>query len=182
MIRLSSLLLAFVLTLAGCGSAPPAPADRFYRLNAAPLAGKGLAGLVVNPLRADSLYAERYVAYSEDSGARQLRQYHYHLWLYPPGQLVQDYLITSLGAASSGDRQAAQVDGRVLRFDRLLNGKESRAVVAVELQLTRAGKVVLNKTYRAEQVAADSSMAAYVLATEQALAAIAADFARDAGN
>lgn len=179
MIRLTSLVLA-VLLLAGCAAAPPAPVDRFYRLNATPVTGKG-SGVVVNPLRADSLYAERYLAYSEDSGARQLRQYHYHLWLYPPGQLVQDFLVGSLGAASNGDRQAAQVDGRVLRFDRVVNGKDSRAVVAVELQLTRAGKVVLNKTYRAEQAATDSSIGAHVLATEQALAGIAAEFARDAG-
>ncbi len=98
--RLHVTLLSFCLLLAACGSVPPAPVDRFYRLQPVSVssASKVLPGAVaVQTFRADSLYAERPIIHAEETSLRQLRQYHYHLWLYPPAQMVQGHFVSSLG-------------------------------------------------------------------------------------
>lgn len=189
MIRSVLTLLVLCLSLIGCGSVPPTPVDRFYRLQ--PVALSALvpskafpAGLAIQPFRADSLYAERPLVYSEDANSRQLRQYHYHLWLYAPAQLVQDHLLASFGKAAdrSGKETGPRLEGRILRFDRVLAGKNSTAIVMLELRLRNGAKVLLNKTYQAEQAAADDSVGAHVVAIEQALAAIYRQFLQDAGS
>jgi len=177
MIRSLMLSLAFCLSLTACGNTPPAPVDRFYRLQPVSLTPPAKP-IAVQPLRADSLYAERPLVYSDDNGMRQLRQYHYHLWLYAPAQLVQDHLTASLGAAANA--AGRRLEGRILRFDRIVVGKESRAVVALELSLNEAGKPLFSKTYTAERQAADASVTAHVVAVEQALAAIYGQFLQDA--
>ena len=184
MIRTLFALAAFVLTLAGCGSVPPAPVDRFYRLQPVvlDLPAKALAGgVALQPFRADSLYAERPLVYGDEANPRQLRQYHYHLWFYAPAQLVQDHLAASLGKLvdPAGKENASRLEGRILRFDRMLAGKSSKAVVALELRLMKGNKLILGKTYTAERMAADESVAAHVVAVEEALAAIYAEFLKD---
>ena len=187
--RLNALLLTLCLLLAACGSVPPAPIDHFYRLQATPVSAttKALPGAIaVTPFRADSLYAERPMIYTEEASLRQLRQYHYHLWLYPPAQMVQRHLTVSLGNALdlSGDSTAASVlEGRVVGFERVLSGSAgkpaSKAVVALELNLASNGKTRLSKTYQAEQLAADDSLGAFAVAMEQALAKVYAEFLVD---
>jgi len=182
MIRLHATLLSFCLLFAACGSVPPAPGDRYYRLQPVSVssAGKALPGAVaVQTFRADSLYAERPIIHAEESSLRQLRQYHYHLWLYPPAQMVQGHFVSSLGGAldlSGGSNAPFVVDGRVLGFERVLSGKNSKAVVELELRLLAGGKTLLNRTYQAEQVAKDDSLDAFAVAMEQALAKIYAEF------
>ena len=187
--RLTALLLMLCLLLTACGSVPPAPIDHFYRLQATPVSATtkaSLGAITVSPFRADSLYAERPMIYTEEASLRQLRQYHYHLWLYPPAQMVQRHLAASLGNALdlSGDSIAANVlEGRVVGFERVLSGSAgnpaSKAVVALELNLTSNGKTRLRKTYQAEQPATDDSLDAFALAMEQALAKIYAEFLAD---
>ncbi|WP_301101774.1 ABC-type transport auxiliary lipoprotein family protein [Propionivibrio sp.] len=187
--RLHAILLSLSLLLSACGNVPPAPIDRFYRLQPVSLSSsaKALPGAVaVQPFRADSLYAERPIVYSEATSLRQLRQYYYHLWLYPPAQMVREHLLASLGNAvdlSGGNTAANVLDGRILNFERVLSGKNSKAVavavVALELSLYAAGKPLLNKTYQAEQAAADDSLDAFVVAMEQALSRIYAEFLAD---
>jgi ABC-type uncharacterized transport system auxiliary subunit len=136
----------------------------------------------VQPFRADSLYAERPIIYAEEASLRQLRQYHYHLWLYPPEQMVQGHFVSSLGGAldlSGGSNAPYVVDGRILSFERVMSGKNSKAVVALELRLLTGGKTLLNRTYQAEQAAADDSLDAFAMAMEQALAKIYAEFLAD---
>ena len=187
MIRILFALAAIVLTLAGCGSVPPAPVERFYRLQPVllDLPAKALnGGIPLQPFRADSLYAERPLVYGDEASSRQLRQYHYHLWLYAPAQLVQDHLAASLGKLvdAAGKDNAPRLEGRILRFDRMLVGKSSKAVVALELRLVKGNKLILGKTYAAERMAADESVAAHVAAVEQALAAIYVEFLKDAAG
>jgi len=183
--RLSAWLIVLSLLLGGCGSLPPVPTDRFYRLQ--PLgvshAAKVLSGVVdVQDFRADSLYAERPIIYSEEGNLRLLRQYHYHLWLYPPAQMVRSHFVASLGGALdlSGGRAAPNVlNGRVANFERVVSGKNSKAVVALELHLLAGGKLLLYKTYKAEQLASDDSLTAFAEAMELALAKIYYGFLAD---
>ena len=183
--RMPLLFIGLCLLLAGCGSIPPTPTDSFYRLQPVPLstAGKAFSGdIAVQPLRADSLYSERPIVYSEASSLRQLRQYHYHLWLYPPAQQVQRHLAASLGSApelASGGHSANVLEGRIVSFERVVSGKNSKAAVSLELRLLADGKPRVNKTYVAEQSASDDSLGAFAVAMEQALGRIYADFLAD---
>ena len=183
--RLHATLLSFCLLLAACGSVPPAPSDRFYRLQPVGISSVSKvlpAAVGVQTFRADSLYAERPIIHAEESSLRQLRQYHYHLWLYPPAQMVQEHFVSSLGSAldlSGGSNAPYVIDGRIIGFERLMSGKNSKAVVALELRLLAGGKTRLNRTYQAEQAAADDSLDAFAVAMEQALAKIYAEFLAD---
>jgi len=185
MTRLKALLLALCLVLTACANVPPTPVDHFYRLQASPVSAlvKATIGpIAVLPFRADSLYAERPIVYAEEASLRQLRQYHYHLWLYPPAQTVQRHFLASLGNALDlrAEGNAANVlEGRVLGFERLVSGKTSKAVVALELTLTNAGQPRLSKTYQAEQSATDDSLGAFAVAMEQALAKTYTEFLSD---
>ena len=175
MIRICVTLLVLCGVLTACGSVPPAPVDRYYRLQPTPVASpaKALPGpITIDTLRADSLYAERAVVFSEERNPRELRQYYYHLWVYVPAQIVQDHLTASLGSAlelTSASNASWHLQGRVVHFERMLSGRNSKAVAALELNLLTQGKTVLAKTYRAEQSAADDSFHAFVAAMEQVL-------------
>lgn len=185
MIVKSARTLVLCLGLAACGSAPPTPTDRFYRLQAATIgaAAKPLPGpLAVQPLRAESLYAERPIVFSEESDPRQLRQYHYHLWVYAPPQLLHEHMRASLGkalAVTADDTAPYTLDGRIVRLERVTSDKNGKAVAMLELRLSSAGKTLLAKTYQAEQIAADGSMTVFVAALEQALGRIYVEFIRD---
>ena len=166
--RLIALLSTFgmLVLITACGSVPPAPVDRFYRLQPVKISSVHAAAsgaIAVNTFSADSLYAERPIIYSDEASQRQLRQYHYHLWLYPPAQLVRENFLASLGGALNlaGDGQASNViEGRIVSFERVLSGRNSSAVVALELSLKTDGKTRLHKTYRAEQRASDDGAGA----------------------
>ena len=186
MIRTCATLVALCGVLAACGSVPPAPVDHYYRLQPSPVASsaKTLPGpIAIEALRADSLYAERPIVFSEEANPRQLRQYHYHLWIYVPAQVVQDHLVASLGGAldlvAATDRAPWHLEGRIVRFERMLAGKQSKAVAALELNLVTQGRTVLAKTYRADQIVENDSFSAFAAAMEQALARIYGDFLRD---
>ncbi len=186
--RMTLFFFGLCLLLAGCGSIPPTPTDNFYRLQPVPLPATRTAfsgGITVQPLRADSLYSERPIVYSEASSLRQLRQYHYHLWLYPPAQLVQGHLAASLGNAPglAGSKLLANViEGRIVSFERVVSGKNSKAVASLELHLLVDGKSKVNKTYLAEQSASDDSLGAFAMAMEQALGRIYTEFLADAAH
>jgi ABC-type uncharacterized transport system auxiliary subunit len=174
MIRQGLLLLALGLLLGGCGSAPPAPVDRFYRLQASvlPAAASLPATLEVRNVRGDSLYAERPIVFSDASDARQLRQYHYHLWLYPPAQLVRDHFRASLAGAAapaSVGKPALHLDIRIVGFERVLNGKAGAAQAVLEVSVFSGERLLLGKRYSSTQIATDESFSAFSAAMELAL-------------
>jgi len=176
------ILLALLLPglLVACGSAPPAPVDRFYRLQAEPLAGATLpaAGLRVGEVHADSLYAERPIVFVRADDPRQLRQYHYHLWLYPPAQTVRDHLRASLGEAAPGSAPLA-VEARIVAFDRIVDDKHGSARAALHVTVSGAAGTLLDATYRAEAAASADSFSAFGAAMEAALRQIYAELLRD---
>lgn len=175
-----SLLLS--LALAGCGSVPPAPVDHFYRLQApTPSTTTAVANIEVRRVQADSLYAERPIVYSEAGNQRQLKQYHYHLWLYPPAQMVRDDLRAQLPKANIGSKTALVVDARIVAFDRIVSGTGSTAQAALEVTVSSSeGKpVLIGKRYQAELASSDNSITAFVVAMEGALAKIYVELQRD---
>jgi ABC-type uncharacterized transport system auxiliary subunit len=182
MIRPALFLLVAQLLLSGCGTAPPVPSDRFYRLSTVQIPPPGgtarIETLAIHALRAESLYAERAMVFTDERNPRQLRQYHYHLWLYPPSQLVHDHLAASLSEAISitpaGQAKLA-LQGRILRFDRILGAERDHAAVTLELQLLEDGRPVFGKIYEAVEPTADDSFPGFVEAMERALSSIYAD-------
>lgn len=173
-----------LLLLTACSSVPPAPADRFYRLQ--PASGfktKTLPGAVaVRNFRADSVYAERPILYVDAARPRELRQYHYHLWLYPPAQTVQNHLTASLGSVldfAKSDNAPYALEGSVLGFERVISGGGSKAVVALALRLKSGETTLLDKSCQAEQEATDDSLGAFVVAMEQALGKVYVEFLAD---
>lgn len=189
MIKRALISVLLASAIAACGNAPPAPVDRFYRLQATPLAAATTlpVRIEVRQISADSLYAERAIVFSERSDPRQLRQYHYHLWLYPPAQLVRDHLRASLDGgrtASTGGPAPLAFDARIVAFERVVDGaagSAGAARAALEVSLSAGGTPLLNKRYEAEYAAGDGSMSAFSAAMEQALGKIYAEVARDAG-
>lgn len=182
------------LALAACQTAP-APEDNFYRLLPVTVAPElpqpvRQGGMAVEVLRADSLYSERAVVYADADHPRLLKQYHYHLWLYPPGQLVQEQLVASLrrsnpgAAVVQGERAAPArytVTGRVLRFERVVAPEGATAVVELELALESgdAAAPLLRRTYSAEAAAPRATVGGFGEAMEQALERIYSAFAAD---
>lgn len=176
---LAALALAPLLLLAACGSAPPAPADRFYRLQAESAAA-ALPPIEVRNVRADSLYAERPIVFSPADDPRQLRQYHYNLWLYPPAQTVKEHMLASVGNAPA--RSGLVLDARIAAFERMLDGGNSRAVVALDVTISGEKGIVLQKRYRREQAASDDSFSAFTVAMEKALQGIYGELRQDIGS
>lgn len=171
-VRLRIALPAIFLTaalLAACGSAPPAPSDRFYRLQvSAPPLAKTVG---VRSVRADSLYAERPIVFTHADDSRQLRQYHYHLWLYPPARMVQDHLQAALGGTAVRDA-VRFIDVRITHFERVLDDRHGRALAGLEVAFSDARGMQDVRHYRAEVAAADGSWPAFAAAMETALGEI----------
>lgn len=192
---LRSLVFALCLAsgLLACQSVPPVPEWQYYRLYLPPAAATPsswrLSGEVrVLPLRAEGVYSERALIFSAD-GKRQLQQYHYQYWLYPPAQLIQDYLAAQwrqngLAAAVLATERSStagwQISGRILRFERALPSQTAR--VELELWLEKNGQQRQRRTYSAEEPLRGSSIAAYVAATETALQRIADEFTRQTAS
>ncbi len=161
--------LAGLTLLAACGNVPPAPSDHFYRLQPGAVAAPPAPLPAVGTLRADSLYAERPIIYTDAAEPRLLRQYHYHLWLYPPAALIGEHLAASLGSVQD-DKAARRIEGRVLAFERRLDSPGSRAFVRLELRRVEAGRPGPARVFQAERAATDHSLPAFIAAMEGALA------------
>ncbi len=192
MIKLSVCFVTLVLM--GCQSAPPVPADKYYRLEAAP--GEASARTILNetlfiaPLRADGLYAERAMLYAPANQPRELQQYHYQHWIEPPRLLLQEHMRASFELMAiaphvtdiaSGSGAGYLLNARILRLEKITDGSNTRAVVSLHFALQRMKplEVILEHSYSAEMVVSDDTQHAYVLACEAGLKKIYANFAGD---
>lgn len=184
--------LLFAALLAGCQSQPPAPTDKYYRLRSpsasAALARPVLPGmLVVRPLRAEGPLAERPMVFLHADKPLLLEQYHYQHWEAPPAVLIQEYLRQDLAArhvfGNVGERMDGDyvLEGRILRFEKVITPQGSRAVAEIRLTLNRRHPFVnmLEHTYSADVVLADDSPHAFAQGMEVAMKRVADDFARD---
>lgn len=179
--------LGAVLFLGAC-SQPPVPKDSFYRLEAdlpqRQFAEPPLPGVVeISRFSADGVINERALAYTDPDG--KLQQYSYHYWVESPTQLVQDALVRAFresGAAVRAVTPAMRLrphylmQGKLHRFEQVMQGESARAVVELEVSLTQArdGALILLETYRVERPARDDSVRAAVNALRAAVADLTA--------
>jgi ABC-type uncharacterized transport system auxiliary subunit len=195
--RIGRLLIgaALSLTLASCASGP-APIDHYYEIDAgvpgAPLAKKLEGNLQIDRFRTDALIGERQLLYKETADASEIRQHPYQRWSDPPAILLQTELISFLTVASAADSvmpTTARVEpdyvvtGRILDFERVLEPKV-RAVVEIQFTASSATgeEILVNRSYREERAAANSTIAASAIAFSEAVHAIFEQFLADLGS
>jgi ABC-type uncharacterized transport system auxiliary subunit len=192
--RIEFLLIGAALSLMlwSCASGP-APIDHYYQIDAGvpgALAARKLEGsLQVDRLRTDALTGERQLLYKETADASEIRQHPYQRWSDPPAILLQTELISFLSAAAVADtvmQATARVkpdymlSGRILDFERVLE-PEVRAVVEIQLIVTSTAEkeILVNNSYREEQTAANSTIAASAVAFSEAVHVIFERFLAD---
>jgi ABC-type uncharacterized transport system auxiliary subunit len=195
--RIGRLLIgaALSLTLWSCASGP-APTDHYYRIDAgapdAPAAKKMPGNLQIDRLRADALTGERQLLYKETADSLEIHRYPYHRWSDAPAILLQVELVSFLDAAAAADSVTSAttyvkadyfVSGRIHRFERVLE-PDLRAVVEIELVVTSAGgdEILVNRSYREERPAADTTIEASAAAFSAAVHAIFERFLADLGG
>jgi ABC-type uncharacterized transport system auxiliary subunit len=194
--RFGVLLLA--AALAGCGSAPPLPDDVYYRLQlAAPaqrLEAPRVAGAVlVARFGGASVYTSRDLAYSSESPYLHLSHYHYHHWVDPPPQLLQQELVDYLRAANLASRveteagrqpPAWRIDGTIRRFERQKTASGWQVAVALEFRATPADRRAepMLKSYDVILAAEGDGIEATVKAFSAATATVFERFLADLGK
>ncbi len=147
-------LFLAVCLLSACSAAPPLPEDVYYRLQLAPPAQRfeapRVAGLVVvDRPNAPSVYTSRDLAYSDAPPHLHLSHYHYHHWVDPPPQLLQQELADYLRAANLAPSVATEagwpapswrISGIVRRFERQKTVAGWQVAVALELRAEPADR------------------------------------------
>lgn len=168
--RLLSALL--VASLAGCAT-EPLPDYRYYR-PLPPAAVQALAspklagGLVVDAFRARGVLSERPILYAKADQPQRLLQYHYQLWIDPPGAILQRRFVDLLNgykvAEYVSDRRSPRAEpimltGEIERFERVKHAAGWRIVVGLRIRIEapRSAAPILDKHYEeAREVAADN--------------------------
>lgn len=190
--RLLAVLIGCILG-SGCQNLPATPENKYYRLLALPTTNNPaqaalLQGdLVVHPLHAESLYSERAIVFGDEQ-QRQLQQYHYQYWLYPPAKMVREHLMEHL--RQSGIAPAVWADerekdapyaisGRIMRFEKIIGSGKENATAMLELRLIKKSRLLWQQTYTTSEPVADGSMNAFSASMETALNRIYNNFIND---
>jgi len=183
-----------LLGLGACGSAPPVPEDRYYRLQAVfagtPRQAALLSGTIeVDRFVADGLTSERPVVYSKGGHPNEVKAYHYNFWIKPPTVMLRDELVSFLREAKVADvivtpAMRVQADyvltGKIKHLEQVI-GTPNRTMLEVELGLRHPtdGKLLFLKSYRQENVSGGSGVGAAVDSLNTALSIVYADFLQD---
>jgi ABC-type uncharacterized transport system auxiliary subunit len=143
-------------------------------------------------LRTDALTGERQLLYKKFADAPEIRQHSYQRWSDPPAILLQTELIAFLSAAAIADtvmpatarvKPDYVVSGRIRDFARVL-APEVRAVVEIQLTVTSTAgdEILVNRSYREERAAENSTIAASAVAFSEAVHVIFERFLADLGG
>ena len=189
------LMLVALLALSSCGSAPPVPEDNFYRLQAVyadePFSKKFLPGTIeVERFVADGLTSERAIVFSEIGTPNQVKAYHYHFWIKPPTVMLRDELVSFLRTSKISDavvtpemrvRATYAITGKIKHLEQIRAKDQTRTLLETEFGLRRPndGKLLFLDSYRIENVAGGTGVAAAVDSLNTALSIIYADFLAD---
>ena len=184
---LSMAILA--LGLVACAQ-PELPQDDYYRLNVnnAVRAVVKLDGVLeVERFRADGLTSGRPIVYSEKKG--HLSEYHYHFWVEPPVDLLQNAMVTFLRTANLADhivtpnlriKEDYLLTGKIIQLERnLFNG--NKVIVKIEIGLKRSldDKILVLKTYVRQIKQSGNSVNGAVEAINVAVSEIFTEFLTD---
>jgi ABC-type uncharacterized transport system auxiliary subunit len=180
---------------AGCLGGP-APRDHVYRLQVAPPRSArnapAFAGTFeVGRVWGNALTRGRPILHSDSDRAVEVTPYDYHLWVDSPTVLLQRALgvyLRQTGLAESIVSSDANspadwvVTGFIERLDHITGGGAPRVLVEFELRLIEAdrGRLLLRRTYRAEQPSDGAGVPAAVRAFGTAVGSIFERFAADA--
>jgi ABC-type uncharacterized transport system auxiliary subunit len=193
--RLGYAIAVVLLSAAGaCVPQAEIPPDRFYRIPLAtgelPLGKSRPAQTVVveRPV-AEGLLVSRPIVFSEDEGARELREYRYDYWAEPPPVMIRDALVACLERTRFAERVVTDtirvaadfsVIGNLQRLEHRV-ATPSKAVVEIKLGIVdnRNDRLVHWSTYFAEAAAADDSVTAAVDAFAGAFSEICWSLATD---
>lgn len=148
-----------------CSLGGTAPVDHFYRLPEIILKSQDnpqFKNIVIKPVKSSGLYHERAILYIEADKPLELQRYHYNFWTTPPASIVHDALyqgLTSSGLSSNISRELSSnrpdyiIDTRILKFERLIEGKQVKAIVALDVSIRRgSGGESWSRRYQASQV------------------------------
>lgn len=163
---LALVLLTPLLVLAGCAQ-PKLPQENYYRLMVAePADGSVILDgfLVVEPFIGNGLTSERALLYSASDAPLRVQQYHYHYWIDPPPQMIQDQVVAYLRSGGYAAKVVTPemrllpdyaLTGRIKRLERIVDGSRFVAVMELEIGLSNAhdNSLILLKTYVAEEPA-----------------------------
>jgi len=177
--------------MAGCAQ-PKLPQENYYRLVVADPADseKVLDGsLVVKPFIGNGLTSERSLLYSTTDAPLKVQQYHYHYWIDPPPQMIQDQVVAYLRSGGTAANVVTPemrllpdyaLIGRIKRLERIVDGSRFSAVVELEIGLSdaRDNSLVLLETYVAEEPAG-KDMASTVEAFNRGITKILEKFVAD---
>jgi cholesterol transport system auxiliary component len=188
-------LILLTITLAACSPAT-VPDVTYFRLptpTPLPHGDKPLTSLPieVQTFRAEGIYAEQALIYSNNDSATELRTYHYQLWNDPPSRGLQSRLTNMLRSSGismlvtdtlPASDQALRVQGRIIRYERVQNGQAFTAHVAFDMRVEQdSGEPVLEQTYSGDADAAGATIGATVqafgTAVDQAFAKFYGDLA-----
>ncbi|MDV7339984.1 ABC-type transport auxiliary lipoprotein family protein [Terasakiella sp. A23] len=180
---------AVALGLAACAQ-PELPQDNYYRLAVTPpAAGNTLFdGVVeVDRFRADGLISGRPIAYTEGKG--HLSEYHYHFWVEPPVDLLQDAMVKFLRGANVAKHIVTPelrmdedylLTGKIKRLERdLADGKNIAVEIEIGLKRTSDDQILVLKTYNRVLAQSARGVNGAVQAINGALAEIFNEFLTD---
>ncbi|WP_417783677.1 ABC-type transport auxiliary lipoprotein family protein [Terasakiella pusilla] len=180
---------AVALGIAACAQ-PELPQDNYYRLEVtAPAAGTPLLNgvLEVDRFRADGLISGRPIVFTEGNG--YLSEYHYHFWVEPPVDLLQDAMVNYLRAANLAHhvvtpelrmKEDFLLTGKIKRLERdLTDGTKVAVELEIGLKSVKEDKILVLKTYNRVLDQTTKGVNGAVQAMNAALADIYGEFLND---
>ena len=150
------------LLLGGCfGSPSSVPEDRFYtfKVTKADKNKTKFRRIAIKKVHAYGLYNERALLYSHADKPLQIKRYHYHHWVVPPTQLVQQSLKDYLGQSNIADdvvvqaispNDALRVSAELLAFERVIKQAEQFVRVEIEFEVRNSNRKY--KTYKYSEI------------------------------
>lgn len=185
------ILVLLSLLLAGCfGSPSSVPEDRFYTLSVSPskTVTEKYKSIIINKIHAYGIYNERAILYARSELPLQIKRYHYHHWVMPPTQLIQNslkkYLVKSeiasnvvVQAVNTGD--SLRISAEILAFERIINKNENSVKVEIEFSVKQSNNQYKNYRYSQTVKAEKDTLHSAAVSYGKALSIIYSKFVKD---
>jgi ABC-type uncharacterized transport system auxiliary subunit len=189
------------LWLSGCMSQVNIPEDHYYRLpdissqkimpqnrNEATPSVSIINSLSVARFQMSGLPNTRAILYIDPVHPSEVKQYYYRHWVESPEKLIQESLLSYLAAtgiavqvtpANENPNAQYRVQGKIMRFERVMEGNEPKIVVKITIALNSTMGTYSTKTYQTEIISKNTTMDASISAFGTALSRIFQSIAED---